>query len=123
MNRALIALLFLASPVLAGSMDHAYDLNIRAADLSQAYHDNQVWADQQYQGREIKVNGAIHQIKNDGEEGPRLILSGASYYLVRCMFSDPTELVNLRTGNFVTVRGTVKGGNQIVDLVACHLVK
>lgn len=115
-----------SSPAVAQQPKEA--IKVTALELSTAYKDNEVAADQQYKGKTVEVSGTVDTIGKDILDTPYIAFAGEQYAIidrVQCMFSksDESQLATVKKGQKITLRGEVSGkmGNVIVN--GCSIVQ
>jgi hypothetical protein len=83
---------------------------ISSTDLVKAYKENELAADEKYQGRKLEVSGKISHIATV-LGSIQVDLEGKDYTPVKCSFPEErkAEVVKLKTGQRVVVTGTGDG--------------
>jgi len=100
------------------------DFIISAADLQQAFENNEVSASAKFVNRIIEVSGNIESISIGEENALNLTLqTGSDLSSVICTIPDAASTVNLSTGNPITVRGECSGYLMDVLLNNCVIIK
>jgi hypothetical protein len=90
----------------------AYHQATTAAFLFSQYATNQINADRQYKGRIFTMSGTIKSITSSGEgTAVELVIP---YYApevryIRCIFNDSSGLGQFKSGNPISLTGTVEG--------------
>lgn len=89
-------------------------IQVSATEISQAYTDNEVSADNKYKNQIVEITGVIDTIGKDILNTPYITLKGSQAFLadVQCMFPDKAmqeKLANLSKGQKITVIGKVSG--------------
>jgi hypothetical protein len=100
--------LLLAVPTAdAGSMYHAYNGTIIAANLHAEYERNQVDSDAKYQNLHASVVGTVEKIGKDSDGDPYVQLYGN----VVCRFTEAfnAKIARLQPGTAVAIHGTIVG--------------
>lgn len=94
---------------------------ISAGALLQAFTNNTIRANDEYQGKKIRIQGVVDVI--GGESGQiGIVLSGGNEFSgdgIQCNFDDKNEITkikNINKGNTVTVLGTVDSIEQVDGL-------
>jgi hypothetical protein len=101
---------------------------VTTAQITEAYADNQVSADQTYKGNLIEVSGAVSSIGKDLFNNPYVTLASTNpsdAYQVQCSFDQSQEdaLANLVKGENITLEGTGNGLAIVnVELTHCSIV-
>lgn len=104
-------------------------VTISATQLSKAYQDNEVGADQQYKNAALLITGTVKAISKDFTDNIYVTLKGdgGEYSLVdiQCYFSDDhvAAASNLKKGQQVTVKGLGDGLIMNVIVRGCTLVQ
>jgi tRNA_anti-like len=83
-----------------------------AAQLISEFESNNAAAEKKYSGRVLEVNGNIKQVEKDSDGNYTLVLGAASgMSAVRCSMDSTIndELLNIKDGDHVTVRGNFTG--------------
>src|ERR1019366_3806385 len=88
----------------------ATPIAVNATQITQAYSDNQVSADQTYKGQLIEVSGAVSSIGKDLFNNPYVTLAStnpSNAYQVQCSFDQSQEdtLANLVKGENIMLEG------------------
>ena len=100
------------------------DFIISAADLQQAFENNEVSASAKFVNRIIEVSGNIESISIGEENALNVTLqTGSDLSSVICTIPDAASTVNLSTGNPITVRGECSGYLMDVLLNNCVIIK
>jgi TM2 domain-containing membrane protein YozV len=87
-----------------------YTAELSATQLFNEYANNELAADEAYKKKWIKVSGIVESIGKDIDGNPNVILD-----FVRIHFKDKKELVNLRSGQEITVIGRCEGMQVLTD--------
>lgn len=97
----------------------AQDNAISAVDLFRQFADQEIAAEQNFSGKEMRITGVISRVGRDIANKPYVALETGRMFAVWCRFGDDQldALARLRTGDRVVLRGTVgkKFGNLSVD--------
>ncbi|MDQ3174776.1 MAG: OB-fold putative lipoprotein [Acidobacteriota bacterium] len=100
----------------------ASPIPITALALASAYDDNEVAADQQYEGRELLVTGKVESIATVfGSTYVTLKGKEMSIVSVQCFVDDSQKgaVARLKKGTLATVQGTCDGKSLNVELKNC----
>ena len=95
---------------------------ITALALASAYDDNEVAADQQYEGKELLVTGKVESIDTVfGSTSVTLKGKEMSIVSVQCFVDDSQKgaVAKLKKGTLATVQGTCDGKSLNVELKNC----
>ena len=90
------------------------ELSISAAELINAYKENEVKADKMYKGKIVEVNGIVDGIDSDMDDKAVVRLSDGdefSFYTVSCCIDDDNQdkACELKKGQNVTIVGVADG--------------
>ena len=97
--------------------------DISAPQLTAAYEENEVNADQNFKGKTFYVTGRITEIKKDILDDIYVTLQGDEMFReVQCYFNDASTASQLRKGMKVTFRGKCDGLMMNVQMKNCELV-
>jgi putative nucleic acid binding protein len=99
-------------------------VEVTANEIHQAYEDNQIVADQRFQGKEIVVTGTIDDIKRGIDGQPHVTLETGTYWSVKCMFynSDTAILSRLSKGQKIRIAGRVASTTMNVVVERCRIL-
>lgn len=102
--------------------DEQPEITISAHDLSQAFKDNEIRANQTYKGKLAMIYGDVHRV--DEIFGKTVLtLAGAPWAPgVSCVFQDKSvneRIAGLDAGTVVTVIGTITGKSISVHVKKC----
>ena len=102
-------------------------IRISAIDLWNAYDENEISADQQYEDQDLIVTGVINDIGKDIFDTAFVQLdTGNMFQYVKCMFDSSNEdaLATLSQGQSIRIKGTCNG-MQITDvqMIYCEIVE
>jgi len=92
------------------------------------FDDNQLAAEEKYKGRLIEFSAVIQNISEDIAGTPFLSLKPTAdeFYMgttIKCNFKDKAELVSVKNGQSVVLRGTVDTQTMgIINLKDCRIV-
>lgn len=96
-------------------------IEISPEDLQQAYSENEVAADEKYDGKMLKITGTIDSIGKDIVDKVYVTLETGEYWEeIQCYFSSKAQIeavANLKSGDVITIIGRCDGlsiGNVIV---------
>ena len=132
MKKALFALC--SSMVLCVAMSgssFADEPALNAPDVVKALDENRMKFDLQHKNKAITIHGEVAKIE---EKQGKYILSLSNgekipnpFKVIECSFDKPDELLELKTGDSVSVSGTYKGKQSFelgaMTLFKCKLVK
>lgn len=104
---------------------------LSAPDVVKALEENRMKFDLQHKNKEVTINGVVAKIE---EKKGKYILSLSNgeqipnpFKLIECTFDKPDELLELKTGDTVSVSGTYKGKQNFelgsMTLFKCKLAK
>ncbi len=95
-----------------------YDIAISASSLYQAYDENEVAADDKYQGKNLLISGTIKDIGLDFLDKPYITLRTGDYGVIQCYFEEKSNVKNFRKGEKVQLIGVCSSktlGNILVQ--------
>jgi len=96
---------------------------ITASDLTAAYEENEVNADNNFKGKIFYVRGRISDIKKDILDNIYVTLEGSEMFRqVQCFFDDKETAAKLHKGMKVTFKGRCEGLMMNVLMKDCVLV-
>lgn len=99
-------------------------LDVSPAELLDAYETNEVKADALYDGKTIRLNGAVESIGKDILDDVYITFAGEEFSItsVQCYFSDDAQIqqvMELQEGDSVTVVGVCDGYFVNVSVKNC----
>jgi len=103
-------------------------ITISASDLSKAFEDNEIKANQDYKGKTSETAGVIQEIGESFGITYIVLSSGKEYSIfgVQCYFTDK-EQINLiaqkTKGDTVTIIGKIEGKSLNVEIKNCKFKK
>lgn len=99
-------------------------MTIQAAGLYSDFESNEVQANKKYVGKVIEVIGTVKQISNAPKEAKSIILEANNIGSVQCNFGliDQNELLNLKAGEVIKIKGRCSGFLLDVQLDQCVFV-
>ena len=106
----------------SSSSPSASPISITSLALASAYDDNEVAADQQYEGKELLVTGKVESIATVfGSTSVTLKGKEVSFVSVQCFVDDSQKgaVARLKKGTLATVQGTCDGKSLNVELKNC----
>jgi hypothetical protein len=103
------------------------DFTVSASQIAGEYSNNEIAADQKYQGKKVRITANIEDIGKDILNEPYITFSDGkefSFSGVQCYFkkSDQGKLGSLRKGQKVTIEGIVEGLMMNVLMKDCVLL-
>lgn len=103
-----------ASPQPPGVKIEPAPINIMAAQLMNEYESNELAADHQYKGKILVVRGKVGRIGKAIGDGYITLVdeSGTSSRNVICMMKNNDDLIPLKPGQQVVIRGTCQGKTE-----------
>lgn len=97
---------------------------INAKDLVDAFDENQVAAESKWNGKFVEFSAKITNITDSGISFADVATKDFSMAQISCHIKDKEQLMNLKNGRTVTVRGIV--GKQtigVIDFDDCEVVE
>ena len=110
------------TPPSSSASPSASPITVTALALASAYEDNEVAADQQYNGKNLLVTGKIESIDTVlGTTSVTLKGKNMSFVSVQCFVDDSQKdaIVKLKKGQTATVQGVCDGKSLNVELKDC----
>ena len=100
-----------------------YDYKMTSKELSEAYNENEVAADQKYKGKKILLTGKVESINKDVLEESYITLEGDTYFgTINCSVNNENIAASIKKNNQYSLIGVCTGmilGN--VMLSNCQL--
>lgn len=97
---------------------------IEASALADAFDANKVAAENEWKGKLVQFSAEVTNITDSGLSFSKVSSKQVSFTQISCRIKDKQQLLSLKNGQTVTVRGTV--GTQtigVIDLSDCEVVK
>lgn len=100
-------------------------LSISALDLYNAYESNEVAADAKYKERFVLINGEVSDIGTSFGKGVVSLETKWGSLPVLCLFNrdNKSQLVSLKKGQLVQLKGKVVGKTINVGVSGCRVIK
>ena len=104
------------------------DFKLTARELFQAYDQNEVAADEKYEGKVLEISGRVEDIGKDITDTIYVTLEaggGSGFFSVQCYFADThaSDAAKLSKGDGITVKGLCNGMVGNVSIRGCSIVK
>lgn len=102
----------------------AEPMKITARELADAFDSNQVAAEKEWGGKYVEFSAVISNITDSGLSFYNIATKEFSGAQISCRVIDKNQLLSLKNGQSVTVRGTV--GSQtigVIDVSDCEVLK
>jgi hypothetical protein len=104
------------------------DFTMTARELFQAYDQNEVAADEKYEGKVLEISGRVDDIGKDITDTIYVTLDGGGEYgifSVQCFFADTHsgDAAKLSKGDAITVKGLCNGMIGNVSVRGCSIVR
>lgn len=99
-------------------------VKVTARELADAFDDNQVAAETNWGGKYVEFSAKISNITDTGLSFTSVASKDFSLAQISCKIKDKQQVLSLKNGQTVTVRGIV--GKQtigVIDLSDCEVVK
>lgn len=99
-------------------------MKITARQLADDFDSNQVAAEANWQDKLVQFSATITNITDSGISFSNVASKQFSFAQISCLISDKNELLSLKNGQTVTVKGVV--GKQtigVIDIRDCGVVK
>ena len=102
-------------------------VSVTATKMIADYKANEVSADAMYKGKMVEVKGLVSSIGKDILDTPYIALTNGDQYAfesVQCMFmkTQESELVNVKKGQSITLKGRVSGKLGNIIIRECNIV-
>jgi hypothetical protein len=97
---------------------------IKASELADDFDANQVAAEAKWKGKLVEFSSEITNITDSGLSFAKASSKDFSFTQIGCRISDKQQLLSVKNGQVVTVRGTV--GDQtmgVIDISDCSIVQ
>lgn len=98
---------------------------IRSEVIYAAYAQNPLAADKLYKGQVYTIGGTVDKVASEDKVFVELVtnyISGSDVFGIRCVFSDPKGVDQLKKGNPTSIAGTIDGLQRGTVIVKdCHL--
>lgn len=97
---------------------------ITAQQLADAFDANQVAAEKEWGGKYVQFSAEISNITDSGLSFTNVGSKEFSFTQISCRVSDKNQLLSVKNGEVVSVKGTV--GSQtigVIDVKDCEIVK
>lgn len=94
------------------AFDDEKPIDVTAAELVQAYEDNEVGADSKYKGKKLRISGVITSIDSGYNDMPIVQLEGKQFKGVSVNGLDKTAASNLKKGAKVSF--ICKGAGEVI---------
>lgn len=97
---------------------------IKASELADDFDSNQVAAEDKWKGKLVEFSSEITNITDTGLSFSKVSSKDFSMTQISCRISDKQQLLTVKNGQTVTVRGTVGGQTiGVIDVSSCEIVK
>ena len=97
---------------------------IKASELADDFDANQVAAEDKWKGKLVEFSSEITNITDTGLSFGKVSSKDFSMTQISCRISDKQQLLTVKNGQTVTVRGTVGGQTiGVIDVSSCEIVK
>jgi hypothetical protein len=99
-------------------------MKITARELADDYDGNQVAAEAKWKDKLVQFSAEISNINDTGLSFTKVASKEYSFTQISCRISDKQQVLSLKNGQTVTVKGTV--GSQsvgVIDLKDCSVVQ
>lgn len=106
---------------------------IDAKTLYSDYNKNAAKADSNYLNKEITIHGKVKEVKNTsdyyveykgyGSYCVEIVAGSRSSEYIKCYFNDKNSILDLKPGDYVTIKGICLGNDTYIDINNCILVK
>ena len=104
-------------------LDQNPDVVITAADLFQAYSENEISANERFLNRNLQVTGTVSKTENQNGNLQLFLESEDALFGVQCEMVPGTSSAELTPGTEVTLRGICSGYLMDVNLNRCELIE
>lgn len=97
---------------------------VKAQELADDFDANQVAAENKWKGKLVQFSAEVTNITDTGLSFSKVASKQFSMAQIRCRITDKEQLLPLKNGQIVTVKGVV-GGQMIgvIDVSDCSVVK
>ncbi|MFH1827568.1 MAG: hypothetical protein ABH812_04075 [bacterium] len=97
---------------------------ISATELADEFDANQVAAEKKWNGKYVEFSAEITNITDSGLSFSKVASKDFSFAQISCRITNKDQLLSLKNGETVTVRGTVgKQSVGVIDVSECEVVK
>ena len=97
---------------------------IKAFELADDFDSNQVAAENKWKGKLVEFSSEITNITDTGLSFSKVSSKDFSMTQISCRISDKQQLLTVKNGQTVTVRGTVGGQTiGVIDVSSCEIVQ
>ena len=97
---------------------------IEASTLVDAFDANQVAAESEWKGKYVQFSSEITNITDSGLSFSKAATKEFSLAQISCKIKDKQQLLSVKNGETVTVKGTVGGQTiGVIDFSDCEIVK
>lgn len=97
---------------------------IEASTLADAFDANQVAAESEWKGKYVQFSAEITNITDSGLSFSKAATKQFSMAQISCKIKDKQQLLSVKNGETVTVKGTVGGQTiGVIDFSDCEIVK
>lgn len=99
-------------------------MKISAAELADEFDENQVAAEKKWSEKYVEFSAEITNITDSGLSFSKVASKDFSFAQISCRITNKDQLLSLKNGETVTVRGTVgKQSVGVIDVSECEVVK
>lgn len=98
--------------------------SIKAQELADDFDSNQVAAENKWKGKLVQFSAEITNITDTGLSFSKVASKQFSMAQISCRVTDKQQLLSLKNGQTVTVKGVVGGQTiGVIDVSDCSVVK
>lgn len=102
----------------------AETMKITARELADDFDSNQVSAENKWKGKLVEFSAEITNITDSGLSFTRVATKDISFTQISCRVVDKQQLLSLKNGQTVTVRGIVGGQTiGVIDISSCEVIQ
>jgi len=97
---------------------------VKAQELADDFDANQVSAESKWKGKLVQFSAEVTNITDSGLSFSKVASKQFSMAQISCRITDKNQLMSLKNGQVVTVKGVVGGQTMgVIDVSDCSVVK
>lgn len=101
----------------------AEPMKVTASQIADAFDANQVAAEAEWKGKLVEFSAVVSNITESGLSFQNVSSKEVSFTQISCRIKDKQQLLSLKNGQTVTVRGIIGGQTVgVIDLSDCEVV-